>query len=364
MKILFLIDCLSSGGKERRLTELMKALRLNKEIEFELITMSEDIHFKEIFELDIPIHYLIRKTKKDIAIYKKLYDLCKIIRPDVIHCWDSMTAIYSAPICKILNIHLINGMITDSPRRRNILNKNWLRAKLTFPFSTYIVGNSNAGVNAYCAPPQKSVIIPNGFNFKRIHKITDKKIILDQLNITTKYVIGMVASFTSHKDYKTYFTAAQLVLNKRNDLTFLAIGSFTDSILAQSLIDPAKLDHFRLLGRKNDVESYVSAMDICVLSTFTEGISNSILEYMALGKPVIATAGGGTNEILEDTKTGFLVKMSNPEDLASKMQILLYDENLRKEMGEAGKARIENVFSIDKMLKSYILLYQSVQANK
>ena len=51
MKILFLIDCLSSGGKERRLTELMKALRLNKEIEFELITMSEDIHFKEMLIL-------------------------------------------------------------------------------------------------------------------------------------------------------------------------------------------------------------------------------------------------------------------------------------------------------------------------
>ena len=71
-----------------------------------------------------------------------------------------------------------------------------------------------------------------------------------------------------------------------------------------------------MLGIRSGIESLISAMDICVLSTFTEGISNSILEYMALEKPVIATAGGGTNEIVIDNKTGFLIKQSNPEELA------------------------------------------------
>ena len=53
-------------------------------------------------------------------------------------------------------------------------------------------------------------------------------------------------------------------------------------------------------------------MDICLLSTFTEGISNSIMEYMALGKPVIATDGGGTKEIVDDGETGFLIGQSDP----------------------------------------------------
>lgn len=364
MKILFIIDCLSSGGKERRLTELMKALQLKNNIGFELVTMSNDIHFKEILEFGIPIHYLVRRTKKDITIFRKLFQICKKVKPDIIHCWDSMTAVYSAPICKILHIQMINGMVIDSPQKQNIFNKNWLRAKLTFPFSDYIVGNSKAGIEAYKAPAKKSVIIPNGFNFDRIQNITDKKTILEQINVKSKFVIGMVASFTTYKDYQTYFKAAQLILNKRNDITFLAIGSFTDSILARSLLERKYLEYFRLLGRKSNVESYVNAMDICVLATFTEGISNSILEYMALGKPVIATSGGGTNEIVENGKTGFLVKVSSPGDLALKIENLLEDENLRSTMGVAGKERIENVFSIEKMLNSYTSLYQDVLSKR
>jgi len=361
MKILFLIDCLSSGGKERRLTELMKALRSNQDIGFELVTMSEDVHYKEVLTLNVPIHFIVRKTKKDFSIFSKLYKLCLNYKPDVVHCWDSMTAIYSAPVCKLLHIPLINGMVIDSPQKQNIFNKYWLRAKLTFPFSDYIVGNSKAGITAYNAPLKKSIIIPNGFNFNRISNITAKSKMLEQLNVKTGFVIGMVASFTIYKDYKTYFKAAQLILDKRKDITFLAIGSFTDSTLAKSLIDEKNQKYFRLLGNKSDIESYVNIMDICVLSTFTEGISNSILEYMALGKPVIATSGGGTKELIENNKTGFLVEVANHEELATKIELLLQDEDLRRNMGLAGKERIENVFSIHTMLNKYIEIYKQIK---
>jgi glycosyltransferase involved in cell wall biosynthesis len=362
MKILFFVSGLGPGGKERRLTELLKELKYHSDVEFELVIMSHDIHYEEVFDLNIPIHYLVRKAKRDLSIFRKLYKLCKTFNPDIIHCWDSMTAIYSSPVCKILHIPLINGMVIDSPQKQNIFNKYWLRAKLTFPFSNYIVGNSKAGIASYHAPLKKSIVIPNGFNFDRIKNVIDKKIISAQISLKSKFVIGMVASFTPYKDYKTFFKAAQIVLNNRTDITFLAIGSFTDSSLAKSMIESNKLDHFRLLGNISGVESYVNAMDICVLSTFTEGISNSILEYMALGKPVIATSGGGTNEIIENNKTGFLVAVSNPEELSSKMQILLQDENLRLKMGLAGKERIESIFSIEIMLNKYISLYHNVMS--
>ncbi len=364
MKILYIIDCLSSGGKERRLIELMKALRSDKEIEFELAVMSHDVHFQEVFDLDIKIHYLIRSTKKDLSVIWKLYKLCKTLNPDLVHCWDSMTAVYSAIVCKILNIPFINGMVTNSPQNQTILNKVWLRARLTFPFSDYIIGNSNAGIAAYRAPRKKSFVIPNGFNFSRIEEITDKNTILNQIEVNSKFVVGMVASHTQFKDYKTYFEAAQIILNSRTDVTFLAIGRNTDSISASSLIEIDKQKYFRLLGNKSRIESFVNCMDICVLSTFTEGISNSILEYMAMGKPVIATSGGGTNEIIENNNTGLLVEVSNPYELAEKIQLLLNDANLRTKMGNAGKARIQKVFSIDAMLGSYIKVYKNAQVSK
>jgi glycosyltransferase involved in cell wall biosynthesis len=358
VKILFVIESLTEGGKERRLTELMKALKLESSIEFELAVMSFDVHYKEVLDLGINVHYLIRKRRKDFSVFRKLYKLCKRFKPDIVHCWDSMTAVYITPVCKLLRIKLVNGMVIDTPQRKNIFYQPWLRARLTFPFADLIIGNSKAGLEAYNAPGKKSMAIYNGFNFERIKSIIPKEIVKEQLNIMTKYVVGMVATFSVFKDYSTYFNAAQIILNKRNDITFLAIGEKTDSDLSKSYIDEKYMDHFKLLGSKSGIESYINIMDIGVLSTYTEGISNSILEYMALEKPVVATSGGGTVEIIEDQKTGFLVSPSNPKELAEKILILLDDSILRMKMGKNGKDRIHKAFSIDIMTLNYLSTYK------
>jgi glycosyltransferase involved in cell wall biosynthesis len=362
LKILFITDTLGAGGKERRLTELMQALKISYDIEFELVVMSIDIHYKAIIDLGIKIHYILRKTKNDMNVFFRLYRLCKNYKPDIVHCWDSMTAIYIAPTCKLLGIKLVNGMVMDSPTDQNIYNKHWLRARLTFPFSDYIVGNSKAGLIAYRAPGRKSEVIYNGFNFDRTKSLVDKEIIKDQLGVGTEYLIGMVATFWEKKDYATYYKAAQLLLVKRKDITFMAIGADTDSAESRALIDKKYIDNFRFLGKRSEIESFINAMDICILSTFTEGISNSILEYMALGKPVIATRGGGTIEILKDKETGFLIEPSNPVELAGKVEMLLNDPLLRMKMGTAGKERIMEEFSIDQMVNKYIGRYTMLMA--
>jgi glycosyltransferase involved in cell wall biosynthesis len=365
MKILFFTDTLNAGGKERRLTELMKALISRKDIEFELVVMSNEIHYKEVLDLGIKIHYIIRKTKNDISVFFRFLKLCRNLRPDIIHCWDSMTAVYLVPASKLLNIKLVNGMVVDSPVRQNVLNKYWLRGRLTFPFSDAIVGNSKAGVLAYKAPLKKSIVIYNGFNFSRIKNLISKDTVKEQIGLDSDsgYIVGMVASFSHYKDYPTYFEAARILLKKRKDITFLAIGNETDSAESQKLIEKENSAHFRLLGKRSGIESIVNLMDICVLSTFTEGISNSILEYMALGKPVIATSGGGTNEIVADLKTGFLIGTSNPEELAEKIELLLDNVKLREGMGLAGKEWIVKYFSIDLMINKYINLYNDLLKN-
>lgn len=363
MRILFFTDTLLAGGKERRLTELMKALNSMPDISFELLLMNKDIHYKEVLHLDIDIHYIIRKTKKDPIVFHKLFTHCKKYRPDILHCWDSMTAVYSVPVCKLLNVKLVNGMVTNTLRQQSVLDKFWFRAKLTFPFSDYIVGNSSAGLRSYKAPVNRSMVIYNGFDLERINGIIPEDLIKKQLNIRTKYIIGMVASFNENKDYKTYFSAACSILNNRKDITFLAIGNDTNSSDSRSLIKDEYVEYFRLLGRKSGIESFINAMDICVLSTFTEGISNSIMEYMAMEKPVIATNGGGTNEIVTDNETGFLVNQSDPEELAGKMEILLNDFNLRNKMGLAGKRKVMTGFSIEQMTRKYCDLYRFLLSN-
>lgn len=355
---------MTAGGKERRLMELMKALKPKPDIEFELALMTRDVHYKEVFDLGINIHYLIRKTKKDISVFYKFYKLCRDFRPHIVHCWDTMTAVYIAPVCKLLHIRMVNGMIVDAPGRHDIFFKPWLRARLTFPLSDLIIGNSKAGLDAYKAPAGKSIVIYNGFNFDRTNKIISSEEIRRQLNINTRFIVGMVATFSDLKDYPTYYKAARLLLEKRKDITFIAIGKDTDSISSRNLINDDKEAWFRLLGKKSDIESFINTMDIGVLSTFTEGISNSILEYMAMGKPVVATRGGGTSEIVEDHKTGLLVSPSSPEELAFMVNRLLDDDELRIGMGISGKERIKKMFSIEEMTGKYVSVYRDLCKNQ
>lgn len=367
MKVLFFIDSLGTGGKERRLVELMKQLKAGSDVQFELVLMNSEIHFKEVFDFGIKIHYLIRKTKKDISVFKKLYALCKDYKPDFLHCWDSMTAVYSVPVCKLLHIKLVNGMITDAPIRQNLANKRWLRARLTFPFSDAIIGNSFAGLEAYHAPKSKSICIHNGFNFDRLKGIEDPESVRSKFNIAANYVVLMVGAFEARKDYEAYIEAAKLVCDKRSDVEFLAVGEGENFDRISQKINPSYSQHIKLVGNQLNVESIINVSDICVLMTnykvHREGISNSILEYMAMGKAVIASLGGGTNEIIENNKTGFLINPSSPLELSEKIEVLVNDVELRRRMGVAGKQRIEDHFSINSMVNKFIKVYKNFQLN-
>ena len=365
MKILFFIEGMTAGGKERRLTELMKALKLKPDLQFELVVMTKDIHYKEVFNLDIKIHYLIRKGKKDMSIFQKFYKICRSYKPDVVHCWDSMTAIYSAPICKLLNIKFVNGMVIDTPMPQDMSNVHWRRARLTFPFSSIIVGNSKAGLMGYNAPLRKSTCIHNGMDLRRFEKLKDPSIVFREIFGTRAkrpFVIGMVAQFDAErKDYGTLIQAAKFLIPSNDSLMFVLVGDGPDFDKIKASIPDSLLNKIIFTGKQSDVESIVNIFDIGILLTNTklhgEGISNSIIEYMALAKPVIATRSGGTNEIVEDQKTGFLISPFGSDELIERMTILINDSELRSKMGKAGKERIHKCFSIDKMVNKFISVY-------
>jgi len=360
VKILFVIDTLASGGKERRLTELLKALVYKPEVSSELVILSNDIHYTEVFTFNIAIHQIIRRSRKDMTVFRQLRSILKSFNPDAVHCWESMTAVYLAPLCWIMKYPLINGMITNVPQVQNITNRHWLRARLTFPFSDVIVSNSKAGLEAYRAPSGKSVVIYNGFDFNRIEGVLTREEARLGIGIRTTYAIGMVASFWQQKDYPTYYEAARILLRKRQDITFLAIGPGTDS--PDSINEAGKdfKDNFIFMGKQSRIESLISAMDICILATFTEGTSNSLLEYMALGKPVVATRGGGTEELINDGIEGYLVNQRDPGMMADRINFLLNNYGLREKLGAAARTRILEAFSIERMVNDYVGLYRKV----
>jgi glycosyltransferase involved in cell wall biosynthesis len=358
MHILFFVDCFGAGGKERRLLELIKGLLKNKEAKCSVVVMDKNVHYKEIFELDIDIHFLVRKTKKDLSIFGKFYSLCAKIKPDLIHSFNSMTTVYAIPASKLLKIKIVNGMVCDAPAHIKFLSENHVRSVLTFPFSNVIVGNSYAGLGSYKVPVNKGICIHNGFDFTRIAQLTDKQFIKDKFGIKTTYVIGMVASFSNLKDHATFFKAAEIITENRDDITFITVG---DGRLKQGFEQQyAKNKRILFLGSQGDVESIINVFDIGVLTTYTEGISNAIMEYMALKKPVIATDGGGTVELISDNDTGYLIPVKASEILLEKIIFLLNNRDKANQMGNSGYKRIENLFSIKKMINEYLNLYKKL----
>ena len=119
-----------------------------------------------------------------------------------------------------------------------------------------------------------------------------------------------------------------------------------------------------LLADQEDVESIINIFNIGILLTkediHGEGISNSILEYMALGKPVIATDGGGTVELVQDKVSGFLIKTKSILEMSSKIEYLLDNEKISKEMGNKGREIVNNKFNLTLMINNYIKLYNRV----
>lgn len=358
---------MTAGGKERRLTELMKAFKLYPEIQFELVVMDTDIHYKEVLELSKNIHFLIRKTKHDPSIFRKFFKICKNFKPDIINCWDSMTAFYAIPTCKLLNIRLINSMVVDTPVRTKIFNKYKLLARLVIPFSDIVIGNSLAGLNAYGVSEKKSACIYNGLDLSRFENIKDpsgiRKDILGD-GADNFFVIGMVAAFEERKDYETLIKSAIILLEKYDIMRFILIGDGIHFDKIKSMIPALLSDKIVFLGRRSDIESLVNTFDIGVLLTNTnvhgEGISNSILEYMALGNPVIATRGGGTNEVVIDNFNGLLIDAFNMNQLVKNIELLFFDKALKERLSENGIKLVREKFDISDKVSNYLLIYKKL----
>ncbi len=357
MKVLYFIESLRAGGKERRIVELLKAFKNNyPDVDLVLVLTLGEIHYEEIHQLNIPIYFIERwLIKKDPSVLLRFYRLVKKIKPDIIHAWGHMVAFYAVPAKKILNIPMINNEITDATPGQKLIGKSWV-----FNASDKIIANTRAGLLAYNAPPNKSSVIYNGFNFNRLKSIKNPVAIREKFFINTKYVVGMVASFNTYKDYETYLQAAEISLKQNPDITFLCIGDGEDSHLRNRFSNPKIL----FLGKQNEVESIMNICDVGVLATnsknHAEGISNALLEFMALGKPVIATNTGGSIELIIEAETGYLVDAFDARALAEKINFLLDNTEASLSMGQKAKIRVEENFSIASMANEFYKAYQEV----
>jgi glycosyltransferase involved in cell wall biosynthesis len=360
MKILFFIESLGSGGKERRLLELVHFLEHHSDHEMLLVLTEENIHYGYVHELQIGIKILKRRgLKKDPRLFVEFYKLCNEFKPDVIHTWGSMLAFYALPALIIKKIPHINSHIADAPPVINKIDFHYFITYLGFRFSTFILSNTYAGLKAYNLSGSTCRVIYNGISLERFSGLPEKKSIRIKYNIRTTFAVIMVASFSLSKNYGKFLDIAEFLLPIRNDITFLSVGGPLGSSTEYDKIKEraGNMNNVMMCGKIDEVESLVNACDIGVLFSFSEGLSNSIIEYMACGKPVIASDTGGTKEIITNNLTGFLITDETTEEIAGLVTDLLDNEEKRKTIGESARLHIEKNFTVDRMGSDFGRIY-------
>ena len=146
-------------------------------------------------------------------------------------------------------------------------------------------------------------------------------------------------------------------------MSFIAIGKgvkekFTPYIQQQ------KASGILLFEAREQVENDMNVFDIGVLSSFYEGFPNVVLEMMALGKPVIATDVGGTAELIEDGKDGFLFTTGDKEKLVKMINVLLDDHAKRSMIGDHAREKVQAKFNLNRMLSAYERIYREATEGK
>ena len=363
MRITFFIDTLRVGGKERQLVELVKGLCGLEGIVCEVVLMDRDVFYTDLFDIDVKVHFIKSRFPKDPMVIKALYDICSLSRSDIIHAWGYPMVLYAWPVAKLIGAKIINGAIRDAAPIKPF-SELWWYLRLTIPISDMVIANSQAGLRL-CgnSKSDKFRCIPNGLSLNHLEEEALGNV-KDELRIGSSKVVGMVANFADRKDYETPIRAVLELLQRGMDVVFIAVGDGVDLNEAKSLVSDEYRKRFFFLGRQKDVQRYVEIFDIGVLSTnakvHAEGISNSIMEYMVLEKPVIATDAGGNRELVNDGITGYLVPPFSYCDMVDKMVKLLNNRELRLSMGQQGKRRVIEEFSTEKMIRQYFELYQSI----
>jgi glycosyltransferase involved in cell wall biosynthesis len=361
VRILFFIESLRAGGKERRLVELLSYLTSKNAYECHIVLTRQDIDFPRFFELNIPYSVIERKQlKKDPTLFFKFYAICRRFKPDVIHTWGSMVSFYAIPTKILQSLPLVNSQITDAPAIVKNFSFDSFLNKFSFFFSDFIVSNSFAGLKAYKIHNKNSAVIRNGINKSRISKLATKSEVKLRYGITTEFAVIMVANYSSFKKNQLFVDVSNYIVRLRNDVTFISVGGGDPALFekVKSTIEDSK--KVLMLGKINDIESLIKICDIGVLLTNGEGVSNAILEYMMLGKPVIAHRYGGTEEFLVSGETGFLLNNDDVANIAEKITALLDDVEKREVMGAKAAKLIERDFSLEKMGIDFEKIYKRV----
>jgi glycosyltransferase involved in cell wall biosynthesis len=311
----------------------------------------------------VPVIELNRRIGgNDPRIVPAIYRVLRRDRPDILHthAWGTLVeGIVAGRLARVPAIvHGEHGTLQLRPRQVIVQRWGWRHADDLLSVSSRLAERMSRDVGI---PADRIRVIRNGVNLARFAGLRTASAGTFSGSGGRRVVLGAAGRLIDVKDHATFIDAVHLLRDRGRPVAAIIAGDGPLRGQLEAHIARLRLQgSVRLLGHRGDLETVLRALDIFVQPSKSEGMSNTILEAMASGLPVVATRVGGADEMIVDGETGILVPPADSERLADALERLIGDAELRHTMGCAATRRASREFSLAHMIDGYQSFYCDV----
>jgi glycosyltransferase involved in cell wall biosynthesis len=360
--ILHLTETSEPGGSETVLAYIAANLDPDR-YRSRICLLHEGWLTNHLRELELEYQIIENRHSYDPGFLMRLLRLIRREKIDLVHSHEFMMNVYGAIAAKLRGIPMIgtvHGKVYFTEKKPRLL-----AYKLAFRICSRMIAVSE-DLKEYLIEsinlekPGKVLTIYNGIDLTRFAVGGYPDDVARELSIEPGTVVaGSVGSLFEVKGFEYLLRAAKKVKTAIPKFRLLIVGEGRQEEPLKQLAETLGLrDAVDFMGFRKDVPRLLNLLDIYVCSSISEGLSLSILEAMASGKPIVATSVGGNPELVVDGQNGFLVPPEDPGALSERVIDLARDEKLRLSMGKRSRQIAEEKFSLKTMIENYQRLYE------
>lgn len=363
-RIVLVIPTLDRSGAEKQCTLLATRLPRDR-FDVHVIALTRGGPYADILTgAGIPLTIIGKRSRFDPSSYWRLRRTLKHLNPDIVHPWLFAANSYARlaaggiPQAKIV----VSERCVDTWKSGWQL---WLDQRL-IARTDMLVGNSQAVVDFYHelgVPRQKLACIPNGIDVPEVRDhASERDVILQELKLPPEsFVVGYIGRLARQKRVEDLIWAVETLRQIRTRLQLIMIGDGPERERLEEFTRNVHCSgHATFLGHREDATRFLAAMNVFCLASSFEGMSNSVMEAMAAGLPVIASDIPANRELVVPDETGFLCKPGDPVGIMQFLRRLIDEPGLGDRLGAAGRQRIQTQFSVQNMVDRYAALYQKL----
>jgi len=369
LRVLHVITSLGRGGTENVVLKLVSGFGEDLFEQKICTTRGYDPEFARVYDLGAKLYLTGRRTNTFQFPLFRLAWVMRQYRPDIVHTrnWGALEAVPAARLAGVPRvIHSEHGYEMENLSGLPLRHRLFRRAAYAMADLVFTVTEELRNYHAQQAwlPSDRIRVIYNGVDTARFAPRPEIRARVRQSFGwgADSVVVGTIGRLTPIKNQVTLLLAAERVIRSGIDAHVLVVGDGVEmeAIRRRAEESPLLSGRTHLVGASEQVPELLNAMDVFVLPSLKEGMSNTLLEAMASGLPVVATRVGGNPEIVEDTNSGWLFAPMDIADLADRLTRLTSDPGLRRVLGCAARQRVVTHFDLKQMFENYRKMYVEI----